>query len=80
MSAIEINMETIEFILERCRDSDPTIRKFVFGTKLFELDPNDLTIQHRQYLVKVGLAERYFTCTHLFPFSETRWLHNHFSS
>ena len=56
---IDVNNTSLPVILERRRDTDTTIRKLFFSTKMQEIDVLSLSIQQRDEILKAGLADRY---------------------
>lgn len=63
LTHVVISENTIEFVLERCRDADPSIRKLAYGGRLADVDPRSISIQHREYILRNGLHDRLFVET-----------------
>lgn len=70
LNQLNVTEKTLPFILERCSDTDASVRKFLYDVKLQEawgnynsninnlLDFRILSIRYRQILLKTGMNDR----------------------
>lgn len=58
LTQIDILPDTIDFVLTRARDVDPTIRKLFFTRKMREIDIYGLSLEQRDFILKSGLTDR----------------------
>lgn len=59
LAAVDVDADTLHFILSRCRDADASIRRFFYSNKVAEIDLARLTAEQRDTVIKAGLSDRY---------------------
>lgn len=55
---IDVNTQTLDGILSRCRDVEPSIRRLFFSQKMLEIDIYNLSVEQRDYILTSGLTDR----------------------